>query len=317
MRDGATALRPIAPLSSSSGDLIADRRFEWARDAREKGDLAAAADLLAQTVELAPGHAAAWFALGEVKAAQGDKPAAIEAFTRARTADPADRLGAALQLARLGAPPPEPMPPAYVRAVFDEYAPRFDRALIEGLDYRAPQLLLAAVQATAEPMKFGSALDLGCGTGLGGAAFRPFCNWLVGVDLSPGMLREAGGKGLYDRLAEADAVAFLRGEAQAGARYHLVLAADVFMYLPKLGTALLAAAAVMAPGAPFAFTVESHDGAGVLLRDTLRYAHGADHVRTAISSAGLDIVRLDSAATRTEKGVAVPGLLAVARKPEG
>ncbi len=164
-------------------------------------------------------------------------------------------------------------------------------------------------------MKFGSALDLGCGTGLAGAAFRPFCDWLVGVDLSPGMLREAGGKGLYDRLAEAEAVAFLHGEAQAHARYHLVLAADVFMYLPGLDAVLALAAAVMAPGATFAFTVESHDGAGVLLRDTLRYAHGADHVRAAISGAGLDLVRLDSAATRTEKGVAVPGLVVVARKP--
>ena len=51
----------------SSGDLIADRRFEWARDSQTKGDLAAAADLFAQTLELAPGYAAAWFALAELR----------------------------------------------------------------------------------------------------------------------------------------------------------------------------------------------------------------------------------------------------------
>ena len=38
----------------SSGDLVADRRFEFARDLQLKGDLVAAADLLEQAVELAP-----------------------------------------------------------------------------------------------------------------------------------------------------------------------------------------------------------------------------------------------------------------------
>jgi len=56
-------LKPqLLPLSS--GNLIADRRFEWARDLEAKGDLASAADLLVQALELAPDYAAAWFALG-------------------------------------------------------------------------------------------------------------------------------------------------------------------------------------------------------------------------------------------------------------
>ena len=50
-----------------------------------------------------------------------------------------------------------------------------------------------------------------------------------------------------------------------------------------------------------------------MLRDTLRYAHGTAHVRDALAAAGLDLVSLDSAATRTEKGVPVPGLIVVAR----
>jgi hypothetical protein len=38
----------------SSGDLVADRRFDFARDLQLKGDLVAAADLLEQATELAP-----------------------------------------------------------------------------------------------------------------------------------------------------------------------------------------------------------------------------------------------------------------------
>jgi predicted TPR repeat methyltransferase len=45
----------------------------------------------------------------------------------------------------------------------------------------------------------------------------------------------------------------------------------------------------------------------------LRYAHGAAHVRNALGAAGLNLVSLEPATTRTEKGVPVPGLIAVVR----
>ena len=72
-------------------------------------------------------------------------------------------------------------------------------------------------------------------------------------------------------------------------------------------------ARVLAPGGLVAFTVETHDGDGIILRDTLRYAHGETHVRAALAAAGLSLVSLEYAATRTEKGVPVPGLIVVAR----
>jgi predicted TPR repeat methyltransferase len=98
----------------------------------------------------------------------------------------------------------------------------------------------------------------------------------------------------------------------AQARYHLIVAADVFMYLDALTPVLTAAAQVLAPSALLAFSVETHDGDGVMLRETLRYAHGTAHVRTALAGAGLKPVSLETAATRTEKNVPVPGLIVVA-----
>ena len=56
------------PLFVSSGDLIADRRYKWAIDQAARGDFVAAADILAQTVEIAPAFATAWFALGAIRA---------------------------------------------------------------------------------------------------------------------------------------------------------------------------------------------------------------------------------------------------------
>jgi predicted TPR repeat methyltransferase len=304
----------LQPFHLSSGNLIADRRFEWARDREAKGDLDGAADLLMQALEVAPGYASAWFVLGELREKLGDRAGAIAAFERAKAADPSDHHGATVHLMRLGARATAAMPEGYVRALFDGYAPGFDKALTEGLGYRAPELLFGAVQAAhaGARMKFGSVLDLGCGTGLAALPFRPFSDWMVGVDLSAAMLAQARGKGLYDRVIEAEVQRYLTEEAEIGARYHLVLAADVFMYFDNLEPVLKSAAQVLAPVGQLAFSVETHDGDGILLRETLRYAHGEAHVQRAVAAAGLKPVSLASASTRMEKGVAVPGLIVLA-----
>jgi len=302
------------PIHLSSGNLIADRRFEWARDRQAKGDLAGSADLLTQALELAPAYASAWFMLGELREKLGDRGAAIAAFEQARDADPRDRHGAALHLIRLGVQSAGAMPEGYVRALFDGYAPDFDRALTEGLNYRAPELLFRAVEAShpGRRMKFGSVLDLGCGTGLAALPFRPCSDWMVGVDLSPAMLAQARAKGLYDRLIESEMLAFLAGETRIKGRYHLVLAADVFTYLDDLMPVLKAAAQMLASPGQLAFSVETHEGDGVTLRETLRYAHGKAHVQAALAAAGLKPISLDFASTRVEKSVPVPGLIVVA-----
>jgi predicted TPR repeat methyltransferase len=316
---------------ASSGNLIADRRFAFGRELASRGDLAAAADLFAQAAEAEPAFAAAWFALAETAAKLDDRAGAVAAFERALALDPQDRCGAALHLARLGAADPaRAMSSSYVRTLFDQYAPRFDGAL-EALAYRGPQFLLDAVTRVRPVATFAAALDLGCGTGLAGAAFRPCVAHLTGVDLSPGMIARARAKGIYDRLETAEMGAFLEAERTARRRYDLVIAADVFAYLYDLGPVVQAVADVLGRGGIAAFTVETHGNHlagddstsqdltsedlgndGVALGEKLRYRHGAGHVRAAIAVTGLDVVHLAPASTRTEAGETVPGLIAVA-----
>ena len=71
---------------------------------------------------------------------------------------------------------------------------------------------------------------------------------------------------------------------------------------------------LLAPGGLFAFTVETHSAAGVALGEKLRFAHGADHVRSAVEAAGLWPMTCKAVSTRTESGVPVPGLMAVAER---
>jgi len=306
------------PLFVSSGDLIADRRYKWALDHVTQGDLSGAADILAQTVELVPRFATAWFALGAIRDRLGDRAGAVAAFAQARDADPEDYHGARLQLARLGAGEVAPaMTETYVRRLFDQYAGRYDESLTGHLDYRGPELLRAAVEAAIHAagrrLRFGSMLDLGCGTGLGGAAFRDCVDWLVGVDLAPAMIAQAQTKGLYDRLVTAALGDFLMEEAGARGKYHLVLAADVFVYINDVTPIIAGVANVLAPDGLFAFTVETHAGDGVKLLPTLRYAHGEKYLRNALAAAGLDPVHLSKAAVRSEKGVPVDSLVVVAQ----
>jgi predicted TPR repeat methyltransferase len=300
----------------SSGDLMADRRFDFARDLQLKGDLVAAADLLLQATELAPSFASAWFTLGEIRERLGEREAAIAAFRRAQVSDADDRHGAGLRLILLRAEPLSAMPPAYVRALFDQYAPRFEAALVGDLGYRGPSLLFKAVlsarAAIRKPAFFRRAIDLGCGTGLAAAAFAREVDHFTGIDLSPRMIERARLTGLYAELEVADMAQGLCGKPDAGA--DLILAADAMVYVADLAPVLREVSRVLVRGGLLAFTLETHGGDGVILGHGLRYAHGAAHVRAAVAAAGLTLSRLDELSARNEDNMPVPGLVVVAEK---
>jgi predicted TPR repeat methyltransferase len=300
----------------SSGDLVADRRFDFARDLQLKGDLVAAADLLEQATELAPGFASAWFTLGGILQQLGRRDAAIEAFRKALVADPGDRHGASLRLMLLGAEPLSAMPQAYVRELFDQYAPKFEAALVDDLGYRGPALLFNAVQAARtavrKPALFKRAIDLGCGTGLAATAFARKVDRFIGIDLSPRMIERARSTGLYAELEVADMVQGLSSKPETSAE--LILAADAMVYIADLVPVLAEAKRVLVSGGVLAFTTETHQAEGVTIGEGLRYAHSADYVRASVEAAGLNLSQLEGRSARNEDDTPVPGLVVVAGK---
>jgi predicted TPR repeat methyltransferase len=298
----------------SSGDLLVDRRYAWAEAALNEGDCAGAADLAAQCVELTPAFAPAHVLLGRARAALGEREAAVAALRRALALEPDDALGAAIDLARLGALPPEQAIGAgYVRALFDDYAPTFDKQLVKHLHYRGPELLRAALRRAlardGRPLRFERAIDLGCGTGLMAQALAGVCAALDGVDLSPRMLERAARTRLYRRLHEGDLVSFLEGEGEAAA--DLVAAADVFVYMAVLDAVFREARRVLIPGGLFAFTVQAHDGDGVVLGEDKRYAHGEAYLRGLAAANAFAVALCEGVATRRDGGRDVPGFLLV------
>jgi predicted TPR repeat methyltransferase len=300
----------------SSGDPIADRRFSYAQMLAESGDFAAAADLVAQTLDRVPDFLPGLELLGRFAVAAGEMNTAFETWRRMLELDPEDRFGAELKLAAHGALEAKATPAlAYVETLFDAYARDFDAALAQRLGYRVPQIIedmLSGLGAAGTEPAFAHALDIGCGTGLMGERLRRRCSFLEGVDLSEAMVRQAESKRIYDRAEHGELLAWL--DRNAG-RADLVTAADVFAYLGDLTAVFAAVARVLLPGGLFLFSVEAHDGPEALvLRPSLRYAHSEEGLRDGLAMAGFDVVRLERADIRLDQGAPIVGFIFAARR---
>lgn len=302
----------------TSGNPTADRRFAYAMQFKERGDMVAAADLLQQVIEVVPSWAPAYFHAGEVAMGQERPVAATDFFRHYLRLDAADTLGATIKLNLLGAlPTPPQLPAAYVETLFDQYADRFESALVEKLHYTAPQQLAQALESHLKPEQTQlRVLDLGCGTGLMAETIHRRSVSLVGVDLSANMVAEAEKKGLYQRLAVADLHDFLQQELMQQQSYDVVVAADVFVYVGELNFAVHLASQLLAEGGLFAFTLQRHRrGEDFILGEDHRFAHSEAYIRRLAEYSGLQVVALKKATARQDRGVDVPGWLVVLQKP--
>ncbi|MBX5196613.1 methyltransferase domain-containing protein [Rhizobium sp. NZLR10] len=309
----------MQPHQLSSGDVIADRRADYARMLDEGGEPEAAAELMEQALELVPGWAAGWYRLATYREKAGKGEAAIGAYRSTLALDPEDIFGAALKLALLGdSATPDRPPSRYVERLFDDYADRFESALVEKLDYSVPQKLAALVNSTGRHYQL--AVDLGCGTGLLGSEIHGRVTRLEGFDLSQNMLAKAAEKHVYDSLAQADLslAPDLSGLFTDAARHRadLVTAADVLMYLGNLESVFAIVEDLAAAGADIAFSVEdAGKGDGFHLAPSLRYAHSEAYVRKLLARHGLEILKITKTVIRKDGGKPVAGILFLTRKP--
>jgi len=289
----------------------------------DAGEPEAAAQAFAAACEADPDYPEAHFARAEALTAAGDRARAASAFRRYLSLHPKDRMGAGPRLALLdAAPTPARLPPAYVAALFDEYAPRFEETLRGTLAYRAPERLGEALARHLNRLpNAGRArgLDLGCGTGLAGRAVRLALGALDGIDLSEAMLKRAGATGLYDRLIAGDLAA--RPLPAPQPPYELIVAGDALNYLGDLAPVFAEIAGALSPAGLFLFTLEAEtdrrDGPvdGYRLHEGCRYRHEEAAVRAWLQAAGLETLEIARPVLRREKRRDVTGLLIVARRP--
>jgi predicted TPR repeat methyltransferase len=246
----------------------------------------------------------AWSLLGQIHRDEGRRDAAADAFERAIAsgADPA--IHAYLLAALRGDAAPAATPPAYLHALFDDYAEDFETHLVETLRYQAHKAVVQA--ALAQHGHYRSALDLGCGSGLVGSQLRPHVQRLEGVDLSAAMVERARRSAHYDHLSAAGVIEHLQATPE---RHDLVVAADLFIYIGDLDPVFAGVRRVLEPGGCFVFSVELIEGTGYCLLPTLRYGHAEVYLRELAQRHSLRWLAAQACALREEQRRPVAGLI--------
>jgi predicted TPR repeat methyltransferase len=302
------------------------------------GNVPQALAVAREAAALYPNVAAVAVSLGEALRAAGHLPTAIGEFQRALRVDP-DFAGARFQLgcawldageadkaddAFAGIPPgtafasldakraeiatmrARPRADArYVRQLFDQFSSDYDARMLGQLGYGAPDILRGLADLIGLPHRGKLAiLDLGCGTGLAGAAFADLAGRLDGVDLSPAMIAKAGARNIYDTLRVGDIESAV---GEPGVSYDLALAADTLVYLGDLSLLFCNVANALAPGGALLFTVERHDGDGYELGPKRRWRHAESCLRNEAGIAGFDVTGFLECSPRSEAGSPVAG----------
>jgi predicted TPR repeat methyltransferase len=300
------------------------------------GEVERAVEVAHEAARINPDVGAAAVAFGKALAGAGRLPTAIAEFQRALRIEP-NLVAARGELGRawleagepdrareaLAAIPPEEFPdvaelvlraekmrtrtrsdPGYVRHLFDQFSADYDKRMRGELGYAAPENLKSLAVLVMPGRTALSILDLGCGTGLSGAVFKPMADRLDGVDLSPKMIAQARARGIYDELIVGD----VESEPVCGGPYDLVLAADTLVYLGDLDRVLKHALRLLRPGGFFLFTVEKEDGEGFSLGPKRRWRHSPAYLRELSVRTGFSVAGLIECTPRREAGLPVPGL---------
>ena len=278
---------------------------------QEVGDLGEAVDAYLLAAEYLPNSDTVHYNVGMLLDRQGQSEQALHHLRRSLEINP-ERADAEHMVAALEGRTTDTAPAAFVRALFDDYAPRFEAHLVGDLQYRTYRDIVALIDAHRRARRFDTAFDLGCGTGLVGPAIRPFVDRLYGVDLSAKMLGQAERKGVYDELSEADLNSFLSlHESQAD----LVVASDVFVYLGALDATVALIGNACRPGALFAFSIEAEaPNERWVLRASGRYGHGDSYVSSLLDAAGFALLDKQRTTLRFDRGQPILGIVYLAAK---
>ena len=253
--------------------------------------------------------------LDDIEGDAGNKKVVIAHYERCLEIAP-DRNGPAFMIAALGEDTaPDQAPVDSISDYFDWYAEHFEEHLTDRLNYTGPGHVADVLRAAC-PGGVGHCIDLGCGTGLAGAAALDMVERLTRVDLSPEMLSQARARGIYETLEEADLASALQARPNASA--DAILAADVFVYIGNLSGIVAQCGRVLVPGGVFIATVEA-SGADVetgRLEPSGRYIYSRDYLKQLGKDAGFIVSDISDIILREEYGEPVKSHLSVFTAPE-
>ncbi len=263
-----------------------------------------------KVLKLSPDHSSATSNLAYMYHLTRQTDLAIQYFEKLLILEP-NHEAAKHMLASLQGDTPEAPPESYVKEVFDNYSERYEKSLLEELNYSVPNELRKCLDSTIhKDNTFTSGLDLGCGTGLSGEAFTDIIASFEGIDLSEKMIEVAREKNIYSALYSGNIVDYLKSTNQ---KYDFFIAADVFIYLGDLKDVFSSAKNIAAENAVFCFSTESTEESSFQLQLSGRFAHSPQYITEIVKETGWNVILKQQANLRKEKGQWITGVLWILR----
>lgn len=260
-----------------------------------------------QAIRLNPDYPSAYANLGDLLREQDRLDDALRTYQKLLMLTP-DNQEVQHHVAALSGAAAETAPAGYVSKVFDHYADRFDQHLTEQLQYKVPKDLAEIYRSLADINAEQAYLDLGCGTGLMADALPEVNGPWTGIDLSSKMLDKARAKNRYANLICSDLVAGMQTlQTQS---MNVAFAADVFIYVGALESALRELHRVLKPGGHFLFSIEDGDAShDYVLRPSGRFAHHESYIQRLAQLQGWHISKVAPTSIRAERSGHIPGQL--------
>jgi predicted TPR repeat methyltransferase len=304
--DEALEVRPlfVQAMSNRATALLELKRYE---DALQGFDNALAIDAE---------HAISWNNRANTLVAMRRFEEAVESYDKALQLAPTfleardNRLNALFELKRA-----KRCPPAYMRRLFDDFSSHYDETMLEQLLYRAHRHLRDLAERVlprlTPPWRI---LDLGCGTGLVGDAFKDLAygGRLAGIDIAPRMIEAARARGIYDELILGDLEMVLHTPS---ATYELILAADTMIYLGDLAPTFSGVAKRLEPDGFYLFAAESAPDGDWQQTPQNRFRHSLAYIQTEAARTGLLFVDANTCTLRREAMTLVDGFAVALKKP--
>ena len=234
---------------------------------------------------------------------KGKLEEAIEAYNKALAIKP-EYAEAQHIVASLTGKTTTSAPKKYIENLFDGYSKKFEQSLVGNLEYKIPKLLTDIIVKEHGSGSLGSALDLGCGTGLTGLEIKDFCSNLEGVDLSKKMLELANAKNVYNKLVHTDILDYL---ANTDLCFDYFIATDVLIYVGDLTEFFRLIKSRNKQNGKLAFSTEKNITEGYQLETSGRYSHSKSYIEGLCKQFDYSISYYSEVNLRKEKGTFLTG----------
>lgn len=261
-----------------------------------------AIEILTKSTTLDPNQDEPYHNLGLIFLAQGRDKLAKENFAKVISSNP-NFDEAKHFLSSLDGKAPKTAPKKYVENLFDDFSENFEGVLIKDLKYDAPKKLINIIRRHNQNT-LGTVLDLGCGTGILGEKIKPYCDQLVGVDLSSNMLLKAKKKNIYDELVHQDITEFLSSKPL---QYNYYIFTDVFIYIGDLRDIFRIIKERSEMGGALVFTTEDTKKDDYFLEKTGRFSHSKKYIKSLSQEFGYQIIHSEIQNLRLENEKFIPG----------